>query len=128
MRRIVLFIAIGLVVGVAAGLTLGWLVIPVQYVDGPMRDLSRRHKDDYTVMIANAYQVDRDVNAAIQRLTPLEVENVPLYLRDVTERFISQRGTGLEADIRALVVLSCAMGYCTEPMQPFLQPVVPGAG
>lgn len=126
MRRFVLLTFAGLVVGLVAGLTIGWVILPVQYVDSPMRDLSRRYKDDYTIMVAAAYQIDRDINAAIQRLMPLGVENVPAYVRDVTERYISQQGSGLESDIRLLVVLSCAMGYCTAPMQPFLPPTGTG--
>lgn len=128
MRRIILLLGLGLLIGLAFGLTLGWVIAPVQIVDSPMRNLDRRFKDEYTVMVAAAYQVDGDLQAAIDRLTPLGVSNVFTYVRDVTERYISQRGTGLESDIRTLVVLSCAMGYCTDPMQPFLLPLpTPGS-
>jgi hypothetical protein len=53
--------------------------------------------------------------------------NVFTYVRDVTERYISEEGTGRESDIRALVELSCAMGFCTEPMQRFRRPSAPAA-
>lgn len=122
MRRLLLSILIGLLIGAAIGLTLGWVVMPVQYVDSPMHELSDRYKDEYTVLVAAAFQVDGDVNAAVQRISPLGVSNVFTYVRDVTERTISQRGVGRETDIRHLVALSCAMGYCTEFMQPFLAP------
>jgi hypothetical protein len=122
MRRISLLLITGLAVGLAIGLAVGWLILPVQYVDSPMRDLAPQHKDDYTVMVAAAFQVDRDLAIALERLLPLRVENVPIYVRDVTERFISQQGTGREADIRNLVELSCALGYCTDLMQAFRTP------
>jgi hypothetical protein len=131
MRRIALSIGIGLLVGLAIGLTLGWAVLPVEYVDSSMKDLASRYKDEYTVMIAAGYQLDHDPNAAIERLKPIvssENVNIPVYVRDVTERYISGKGTGREADIRSLVELSCALGYCTELMQSFrLPPSLPTA-
>ncbi len=128
MGRLVLSLLIGLSIGIAAGLYLGWVVSPVEYVQSPMKDLSRRYKDEYTVMVASAYQVDNDLNEAIRRLQPLDVSNIPLYVRDVTERYISENGTGKEADIRNLVVLSRALGYYTQPMQAFALPTAtPGS-
>ena len=122
MRRLIISGLIGLLIGAGIGLTLGWLVLPVQVVDSPMRDLSPRFKDDFTVMVATGYLVDRDIKAAAERLAPLGVSNLFTYVRDVTERYISQGGSGREADIRSLVELSCALGYCTPPMEPFRLP------
>ncbi len=128
MRRLVLSLLIGLAVGVAIGLFIGWDIAPVQYVQNRMSDLSSRYKDEYTVMVAAAFQVDGDINEAIRRLQPLGVSNIPLYVRDVTERYISESGTGREADIRSLVVLSKQLGYFTPPMQSFLPPApTPGS-
>lgn len=124
MRRAVLSIIIGLGVGAAVGLYIGWVAAPVQYVQSPMGELSQRYKDEYTVMIAAAYQLDGDLNEAIRRLQPLGTGNIPLYVRDVTERYISESGTGKEADIRTLVVLSRALGYYTPPMQSFVLPTL----
>jgi hypothetical protein len=128
MRRIALSVFIGLVVGLGVGVTIGWVIAPVQFVDSPMRDLSKAYKDDYTVMVAKGFQIHGDVNEATNRLKPLGVAqefNVFTFVRDVTERYISEEGSGREVDIRALVELSCAMGFCTEPMQRFRRPVVP---
>lgn len=129
MRRLLISLLIGLLIGLAAGLTLGWVIMPVQYVDSPMRDLESRFRDDYTVMVAASFLVERSagdlaaIEAASLRLEPLGVGNVFTHVRDVTERYISQRGAGRESDIRSLVELSCAMGYCTEPMQIFRLPL-----
>ncbi|MBX3081754.1 MAG: hypothetical protein KF716_08970 [Anaerolineae bacterium] len=127
MRRIVLSIFLGLVIGIMGGLLIGWVIAPVQLINNPMRDLAQRYKDEYTVMVAIGYQIDGDLNEAINRLKPLGVSgtfNVPVYVRDTTERFISEEGTGRESDIRSLVELSCAMGapYCTPPMERFRRP------
>ncbi len=116
---------IGLAVGAGLGLFIGWVVSPVQYVQSPMADLSRRYKDEYTVMVASAYQVDGDLTEALRRLKPLGASNIPLYVRDVTERYISESGPGQETDIRSLVALSRALGYYTPPMEPFTVPTTP---
>jgi hypothetical protein len=122
MWRLVLSILVGLAVGLAIGLFVGWVVSPVQYVQSPMSDLSRHYKDEYTVMVASAYQVDGDLLEALRRLQPLGASDIPQYVREVTERYISESGTGKEADIRNLVMLSCALGPCTPLMQAFMLP------
>ena len=122
MRRLVLSLVIGLAVGLAIGVYYGWVVSPVQYIESRMSNLSPRYKDEYTVMVAAAFQVDGDINEAIRRLQPLGVANIPLYVRDVTERYISESGIGKEADIRSLVALSRQLGYFTPPMQSFTLP------
>jgi hypothetical protein len=119
MRRFLIALAIGGVIGLGIGLFLGWGPFPVITVDNQMRALSQLDKDRYTVMVAKAWEVDKDVNEAINRLRPLGVENIPAYVRDVTERKISESGTGNQAEIRYLVSLSRALGYFTPPMQPF---------
>ena len=122
MRRMMLLLLFGVVIGLATGLMVGWVALPVQPVDSPMRDLAQHFKDDYTIMVAQAFLVDGDLSAAVERLRPLETGNVFQYVRDVTERYISQSGSGDTTDIRKLVALSCAMQYCTPPMQPFIVP------
>src|SRR5258708_35840150 len=122
MGRIFLVIVVGAAIGAGIGLVIGWYVAPVQYVNSRLSDLDQRYKDDYTVMVAAAYQVDGDLNEAIRRLQPLGASNIPVYVRDVTERYISESGTGNENDIRTLVVLSRALGYYTPARQAFTLP------
>lgn len=119
MRRFLIALLVGGVIGLTVGLLLGWGPFPVVTVDSQMRTLSQADKDRYTVMVAKAFEVDRDVNEALDRLRPLGVENIPAYVRDVTERKISETGTGNQAEIRYLVSLSSTLGYFTVPMQPF---------
>jgi hypothetical protein len=120
MRRLLFSLFIGLMIGAIIGLIFGWELLPVQVIQSPMSDLSRRFKDEYTIMIADAFQVDQDINEAIRRLQPLGFPNIPIYVREVTERYISESGPGREVDIRTLVVLSRALGYYTPPMQSFM--------
>jgi hypothetical protein len=122
MRRFALLMLLGTLIGLGIGLTLGWLVLPVAPSTSPLSDLARRHKEEYTIMVAAAFQVDNDLNAAVERLRLLGVADPFTYVRDLTERFIVQAGVTREGDARTLVQLSCAMGLCTTPMQPFLLP------
>lgn len=122
MRRLGLFLVVGLILGLAAGVYYGWQIDPVRLTDGEISNLAPRFKDDYVIMVANGYQLDADLTEAVNRLKPLGVNNVFTYVRDLTERYISEAGQGNEANIRSLVALSCAMGYCTGPMQRFLSP------
>jgi hypothetical protein len=125
MRRFVILLLIGVLIGVSLGLTLGWLVLPAPERASSLSQLARRHKEEFTLMVAAAYQVDNDLGAAIERLRLLGVADPFTYMRDLTERFIVQAGITREREARTLVQLSCAMGICTEPMQPFLLPTAP---
>lgn len=118
MRRFFLSLIFGLLIGGAVGLYFGWVQFPVEYVDSPMEDLEQRARDDYTVMIAAGYQVDKDGLGAVERLGRLGVDNVPEYVQSVTERFITNSRE--INDIRLLVNLANGLGRLTPIMEPFL--------
>jgi hypothetical protein len=118
MRRFFSSLLLGLLLGGLIGLYFGWVQFPVEYVDSPMQDLELRAKDDYTVMIAASYQYDKDGLGAVERLYLLGVDNVPEYVQNVTERFITNSSN--VNDIRLLVNLSEGLGRLTPIMEPFL--------
>jgi hypothetical protein len=125
MLRFLISLILGLLVGTGIGLYLGWVQFPVQFVDSPASALAQRYKDDYTVMIAAGFLDDGDATGAVERLRLLDVDNVPAYVQDVTERFItSSRDID---DIRNLVALSEGLGRLTPIMQPYRQVSVPGS-
>lgn len=118
MRRFLTSLLLGLILGGLIGLYFGWVQFPVEYIDSPMEDLELRAKDDYTVMIATSYQYDKDGLGAVERLYLLGVDNVPEYVQNVTERFITNSSN--VNDIRLLVNLSEGLGRLTPIMEPFL--------
>jgi hypothetical protein len=122
MRRLVIALAIGGVVGLGVGVYLGWVQFPVQTINSSIRGLSSGEKDRYTVMVAEGYELDGDVGEAIRRLQLFGIPDVPGYVRGVTERFISINGSGDTGDIRHLVALAQALHVLTPPMQPFIAP------
>lgn len=123
MLRVVLSLLAGLVAGALIGLYLGWVQFPVEFVNSPAADLSQRYQDEYTVMIAAAYAVDRDLNGAVARLQLLDVANIPLHVQETAERYIT--GSRSVEDIRVLVTLAEGMDRLTSIMEPYRQVSLP---
>ncbi len=123
MIRFVISLAIGLAVGLLIGLYLGWVQFPVEYVNSPASDLSLRHKDDYAVMIASGFLQDGDLEAAVDRLRLIGVENIPTFVQETAERYITNSRE--VSDIRVLVALATAMDRLTPIMEPYRQVSLP---
>jgi hypothetical protein len=117
MVRFILSFIAALIVGLLLGAYLGWVQFPVKYTDSGADRLAQRSKDEYTVMVANAYLDDSDLTGALERMRLLGVENVPAYIQDTTERYITNSSN--VTDIRALVALSAGLGRLTPIMQPY---------
>jgi hypothetical protein len=62
---------LAVLLGAAAGLFYGWVVNPVEYVDIAPESLRVDYKTDYVLMVAEAYQVDHDLELAVRRLALL---------------------------------------------------------
>ena len=123
--RVLISLLIGLAVGVGLGLYLGWVQFPVEFVNSPMTDLSPRFKDEYTVMIATGYTADNDLLGAVERLRLLGVENIPAYVQEVTERYVTNSRD--VSDIQFLVELAAGLDRLTPIMEPYRQVSAPGA-
>ena len=126
MIRFIVSFVVALVIGLGLGFYLGYEQFPVRYTDSTADRLAQRYKDEYTVMIANAYMDDTDLNGALERMRLLGVENVPSYIQDTTERYITNSSD--VNDIRALVAFSEGLGRLTPIMEPYRQLAVPGEG
>lgn len=114
LKRYVGSLLVGIIVGLAAGLFWGWELDPVEYKNSSLDALAPHYKENYTVMVADGYQVDRDVSAALARLQLLGYDNVPDYVQDLTERYISQSNVPV---IPQMVALAEAMGRLTPIME-----------
>jgi hypothetical protein len=75
-------------------------------------------------MVAAGYLADGDLGGALERLRLLGVANIPAYVQEVTERYISNSQD--VNDIRYLVALSEGVGRLTPIMQPYRQLFPPG--
>lgn len=120
MLRFLVSLLLGAILGLVIGLYLGWVQFPVQFVNSPMSALDPKYRDEYTVMIAQGFQADADAVGAIQRLRVLGVENVPEYVFQEAERYITNSRSPLE--IQALIALSEGLGR-TSPLFDQYRPV-----
>jgi hypothetical protein len=68
-RWILFFITVAL--GLGAGLYYGWRIDPVEYVDTTPETLRDDYKTDYVLMVAETYQVEKNLDLAVQRLAAL---------------------------------------------------------
>ncbi len=121
---------VALIVGISIGVYLGWEQFPVDTENSFMCQLSDGAKEEYTLMVARAYQADLKTqqsagsdearSAALNRLLPLrssnsdncssgtQIDNIPAWVQEVTERFRTE-GAELEK-ICVLASLSAGFG------------------
>ncbi len=119
MVRVLLSLMAGLALGLIGGLYIGWVQFPVEFVNSPASSLAERYKDDYIVMVAAGYLKDGDLGGAVERLRSLGVANIPAYVQEVTERYISNSRDA--NDISILVGLAEGLGRLTPIMEPYRQ-------
>jgi hypothetical protein len=60
-----------MLLGIALGLVYGWVVNPVSYQDTTLQALRIDYKTDYTLMVAEVYHREGDLEWALNRLTLL---------------------------------------------------------
>jgi nucleoid-associated protein YgaU len=107
-RTTLILILAGLAVGVGAGLYIGWVAAPVQYVNTEPASLQRAFKDDYVLMIATAYAGDHDLQSARTQLAGLGYNDPAAAVNDAAQRLAA---TGLpDADQQRLAALAQALG------------------
>jgi hypothetical protein len=121
-KRYIGSLLVGVLVGIAIGVYIGWEQFPVEYTNSSIAALAPRYQEEYTVMVAEGYQVDRDVNGALTRLQPLGKANVFDYIQDLTERYISQSNVPA---ISPMVALAEAVGRRTPIMEVYRTTPVP---
>ncbi len=63
----------GLAIGLALGLTITWVLWPVEYTNADPADLRPSYKDDYVRMVAAAYQMNGNLSVAKRRLAQLNL-------------------------------------------------------
>ena len=57
-----------IVIGIGLGLLYAWVVDPVELVDTQPDTLREDYRADYVLMVAEAYQADKDLPLAVRRL------------------------------------------------------------
>ena len=111
--------AIGGAVGLALGFAVGWWFWPVQYTNTAPDVLRQDYRDDYVVMIATAYEVEKDLDQARQRLRLLDPEEPAAPVVELAGRLIEAGGSAV--DITRLARLAWALGALTPTLTPYLE-------
>lgn len=119
MMRFIGSLIVGLVIGAIMGVILGWGIFAPTPVNVAPETLATRYQEEYLLMVAGGYWEDADILGAFERLQVLNVENVPQFVRTVTEKYISTSRSVEE--IYILVALSEGFGQLTEIMRPYRQ-------
>jgi hypothetical protein len=102
-----ILLAVSVAAGLGLGLYLGWIVIPVEYVDTHPRSLQQAYKDDYVLMVATSFAGDGDLEAARARMAVLEFADPGEAVRQAAGRM---RDAGyLADDLRRLYDLADAL-------------------
>jgi hypothetical protein len=88
MSRWTIFLLV-LIVGLGLGLLYGWVINPVSYQDTTLENLRIDYKTDYTLMVAEVYHSEKDLEWVLNRLT-LVGDASPLASVENALRFASQ--------------------------------------
>ncbi len=81
-KRVILFL-LAIAAGIAGGIAYGWMANPVKYVDTPLYTLRKDYKADYVLMVAEAYQTERDIEAVAHDLELLQDDPIRLVQQAV---------------------------------------------
>lgn len=114
---------VGVATGLALGLTLTWVVWPVQYYDTNPVDLRPEHKEDYIVLVGAAYAVDGDLARAEARLAKLEEKDIGSVVAGLAERYLRE-GRDVE-ETRSVAKLADALGVSTSAMLVYIATPTP---
>jgi hypothetical protein len=116
--RILVLLAVGLGLGVLAGLYFGWQVWPTEFTDAGVGLLDEAYQRDYALMVAQTYAVEGDLARAEGRLAQLDPADPRGRLRSVTVDMILDGEPA--ADLRVLVRLAADLGVTSPAMAPYL--------
>lgn len=103
--------------GITLGLLYGWVINPVTYVDTAPDSLKQDYKTDYVLMVAEAYQVEKDVSLAIRRLALLGSDVPEDIIRNAIQFASSPQVQYNEADL----ALMRALGDAVQNWDPSLE-------
>jgi hypothetical protein len=109
----------GIAVGLALGVAIGWWLWPVTYTNTSPAALREDYRDDYILMTATAYEVGGDLEQARSRLERLNPEQPSAPVIDLAERLVGADGS--EEEIARLARLAEALGATDPALAPYLE-------
>lgn len=120
----VLVLVAGLAVGAAVGLAVSWWLWPVEYVDVAPYSLNAAHRQEYIVLIGQAFAHDRDPALAQARLANLgDPAAVGIEVAALAEELVAVGGR--VEYIRSLTALAYAVGHSRAALAAYLPDATP---
>ena len=118
------YLLTGLILGLVLGLVYAWVLNPVVYQDTAPASLAAPYQDRYRSMIAQAYEVTRNLERAISRLALLEDPD-PVYALGAQAQQALAEGQPDEAHALALLASALQGPIGVEPVPTATLPPVP---
>lgn len=115
---------IAVILGVAAGLYYAWVIDPVEYVDTSPDTLLFDYKADYILMVAEAYQLEGDLELAERRLAVLSDQPPAQLVQDAV--LFGARAGYVDADLDLMRALQVQLASY-RPL-PGIDPELPAPG
>ncbi len=113
-------------IGVAVGLTISWVVWPVEYTDVDPASLQPEHRQEYLVLIGMSFARNRDLGLAQRRLATLgDPAAAGAQVVTLAEKYVATGGS--ETQIRALTELAYALGFRRSTLAAYLPDQIPTA-
>ena len=117
-------LAFGLLLGLGAGLLIGWVLWPLQYYESDPVRLAPQQKATYITLTGLAYRMDRDLDRARVRLYALQDPDIVARVQDMASESIKH---GDDPDMtEGLALLAQALGATSATIRQYLaSPTVP---
>lgn len=118
-RRALVVLLSGLLLGGVLGLFLGWVAFPVRLVDVIPADLEPEYQADYLDLIAATYVTDGNLAMARNRISSLGQDDWRAWLLAETVNAILREPAA--PDTARLVALAAALGLESPAFDPYLE-------
>jgi hypothetical protein len=109
---------VAVLAGTGLGLWYGWVVNPVEYKDTDVAHLYAVYRDEFILMVGEAYALDGNLDTARARLALLSLPDPANAVADLAEASLSRGASQL--DVQALARLAAALGAQRESLYPYL--------
>ncbi len=117
MVKNIFYVIIGLVLGAALGLYLGWVAWPTEFTGANPAALSPEYRHDYALITAVSYANDHDLETARRRIASLGSDGQAYYFSLTMDAILRADN---ETEIRQFVELAADLGLDSPAMLPFL--------
>jgi hypothetical protein len=101
------------------GLWYGWVLDPVEYTNTEVSRLAAVYRDEYVLMVGEAFAREQDLDAARARLALLALPDAAAYVADSAEAALARGASRF--DVEALARLAWALGAQRDALAPYLE-------